>query len=163
VSRMKSDCYHITLVHGTFAPNALWTKPGSVLRRYLREHIPGRIKFHRFRWSGWPSHLARDRAARCLRSHLSYRIKKYPDARHFVIAHSHGGNIACYAARDPALAEHLAIVTLSTPFLVPRKRILSLWGSMSLYGTLLILLFGGILFAIHWFYGPSTPQEGFAH
>ncbi len=160
---MKSDCYHITLVHGTFARNAPWTKPGSVLRRYLREHIPGRIKLHRFSWSGWPSHSARDRAAQCLRCDLSFRIKKYPDAHHCVIAHSHGGNVVCYAARDPELAEHLAIITLSTPFLVPRKRILRLWGSISLFGTLftllLILLFGSILLPIHWWFGPSTPQE----
>ena len=160
---MRSDCYHITLVHGTFARNAPWTKPGSVLRRFLRENIPGRIKFHRFRWSGWPSHLARDRAAQCLRSNLSYRINKYPNDRHCVIAHSHGGNIVCYAARDPALAKDLAIITLSTPFLVPRKRLLSLWGSISVFGTLLtlllVLLFGSILLQIHWWFGPTTPQE----
>jgi hypothetical protein len=157
---MYSNNYHIALVHGTFAKNAPWTKPGSALRKYLVEHVPGRIEFHRFRWSGWPSHLARDNAACRLRAELSERIQNYPTARHCVIAHSHGGNIACYAARDPALAQHLdCIVTLSTPFLVSRHRSLSILGTISLLGTLYLLAMSSFLLTLHWLLGPSTPHE----
>ena len=157
---MHNKSYHITLVHGTFAKNAPWTKPGSALRDYLVEHIPGRIEFHEFRWSGMPSHLARDNAACRLRAELSERIQTDPTACHCVIAHSHGGNIACYAARDPALAKCLdCIVTLSTPFLVMRQRALSILGSISMAGTLCLLAIGSILFPLHWLFGPSTPHD----
>lgn len=157
---MPSDSYHITLVHGTFAKNAPWTRPGSALREYLVEHVPGRIVFHEFQWSGWPSHLARDNAACRLRAELSERIQTDPTACHCVIAHSHGGNIACYAARDPALAQHLdCIVTLSTPFLVSRRRNLSMLGGMSVLGTLCLLAMSSILLPVHWLFGPSTPGE----
>jgi len=156
---MHSD-YHITLVHGTFAKNAPWTKPGSPLREYLVEHLPGSVEFHEFPWSGWPSHLARDNAACRLRAELSARIQTDSTACHSVIGHSHGGNIACYAARDPALAQHLdCIVTLSTPFLVSRQRSLSMLGSISALGTLYLLAIGSILLPLHWLFGPSTPRE----
>ena len=45
------------------------------------------------------------------------------DTRHFVIAHSHGGNIALYALRDPAVRERITgVATLATPFLIARER-----------------------------------------
>lgn len=154
------NSYHITFVHGTFAKNTPWTKSGSTLREYLVEHVPGRIEFHEFVWSGWPSHMARNNAASRLRTELFERIHTDPTACHCVIAHSHGGNIACYAARDPALAQHLdCIVTLSTPFLVLRQRALSILGGVSVIGTLCLLATGSILLPLHWLFGPSTPHE----
>jgi hypothetical protein len=157
---MDTANYHITLVHGTFAKGAPWTNDGSALRQRLVEQIPGHIEFHRFCWSGWPSHLARDQAARRLRANLSEQMGKYPTARHCIIAHSHGGNVACYAARGRAISKHLdCIVALSTPFLVARQRNLSLLGVISVYGSLCLLAIGLILLPMYFWSGVSTGQE----
>ena len=156
-----SETWHITLVHGTFARNAAWTRPGSALREHLEAHLPGRVVYHRFRWSGWPSHLARDHAAHRLRARLLKCVQNDETAHHCVIAHSHGGNIVCYALRDAAeLVERLdCIITLSTPFLLVRSRNLSLFGLESALGSLFLAMFGAFLLGISWTLGPSTPGE----
>jgi hypothetical protein len=156
-----SETWHITLVHGTFARNAAWTRPGSKLREHIEARLPGRVVYHRFRWSGWPSHLARDRAARLLRDRLLKCVKNNETARHCVICHSHGGNIVCYALRDAAeLVDRLdCIITLSTPFLLVRSRNLSLFGALSAMGGLLVAGIGIFLLGISWVLGPSTPDE----
>ena len=119
-----SETWHITLVHGTFARNAAWTRPGSALREHLEARLPGRVVYHRFRWSGLPSHLARDRAARAPARETPKCVQNNETAHHCVISHSHGGNIVCYALRDAAeLVERLdSIITLSTPFLLVRSQ-----------------------------------------
>ena len=48
---------------------------------------------------------------------------QHPDARHFIVAHSHGGNVALYAIRNPVIRLVIdGIVTLATPFLSARPR-----------------------------------------
>ena len=156
-----SETWHITLVHGTFARNAAWMRPGSAMREHLESRLPGRVVYHRFRWSGWPSHLARDRAARRLRARLLKCVQNSETAHHCVISHSHGGNIVCYALRDAAelVARLDCIITLSTPFLLVRTRNLSLFGSLSLMGSMLLAGFGALLLGISWALGPSTRGE----
>jgi hypothetical protein len=158
-----NETWHITLVHGTFARNAAWTRPGSALREHLEARLSGRVVYHRFRWSGWPSHLARDRAAGRLRAKLLKCVKNSETAHHCVISHSHGGNIVCYALRDAAeLVERLdCIIALSTPFLLVRSRNLSLFGRMSALGSLYVAIIGAFLLAVSWALGPSTPGEFF--
>jgi len=76
-----------------------------------------------FRWSGKNSINARYRAALQLRRYLTRNLQNYPDAEHFVIAHSHGGTIALKAASFGGLGEKLrGIVCVSTPFLHPIPR-----------------------------------------
>lgn len=159
------ETWHITLVHGTFARNAAWTRPGSALREHIAAKLlPGRVVYHCFRWSGLPSHRARDRAAQRLRARLLKCVHHDETARHCVIAHSHGGNILCYALRDtPELVAQLDyIVTLSTPFLLMRSRNLSMFGMMSAFGSLIVAIIGIFLLAISLALGPSTPGEFFA-
>jgi len=43
----------------------------------------------RFAWSGRNSIYARQSASLALRAHLQKLLDRYPDAKHFVIAHSH--------------------------------------------------------------------------
>src|SRR3954451_19823558 len=44
----------VILAHGTFAPGAVWTQPGSPLVRALKEHFSGvRLMFHPFDWPGF--------------------------------------------------------------------------------------------------------------
>lgn len=121
--------YVFTLVHGTWARcwlskvmtkmsgSAQWYEDDSTFRSRLASDLPNSI-FIRSDWSGGNSVTARLEAAKSLALDLKQRIIDYPDAHHFVIAHSHGGNIACYALRDnPDLAGRIAVIALSTPFL----------------------------------------------
>ena len=58
-----------------------------------------------------------------LRAHVADTKKTYPDARHVLVAHSHGGNV-CLAAlrnRDTRAAVH-GLACLSTPFVNVRSR-----------------------------------------
>jgi hypothetical protein len=123
---------HVSLIHGTFAPNAPWTKQGSDLRKRLQSAFPDDIVFHDdFIWSGWPTHIARHIAAKRLRAYLIDLVSRYP-GKHFVIGHSHGGMVAVYSLRDHQLQTKISgLVTLSTPFLVPRRRDFSVFGKVT--------------------------------
>src|SRR5438094_9750913 len=109
--------YVVTLVHGTWAGKHKWTINGSPLRRELETRL-GAIEFRTVQWSG--GNWARDRldAAARLRSHLSETLNQRPNAHHFIIAHSHGGNALMYALQDAEISRQIAgVVTLATPFL----------------------------------------------
>ena len=117
----------ITLVHGTFAPGAAWTRDDSALCKALRERLPG-ASIGAFTWSGHNSNRARLDAALELALWTETRITEYEREHggpvdHYVIAHSHGGNVALYACRSRHFADHLTkLVCLSTPFLSARVR-----------------------------------------
>jgi hypothetical protein len=85
----------------------------------------GDIHFERFSWSGSNSHRARCRAATALRQHIRNCTNIYPQQDHFIIAHSHGGNVVLYALRDKDIADSVrGVVCLSTPFIHCRHRVL---------------------------------------
>lgn len=110
--------YVITLVHGTWARDAPWTQESSLLCQTLCKLLPEPVKLERFLWSGQNSHRARREAGYRLEHHLRRLVAKYPSAEHYVVCHSHGGNVALYALRDEGLQKRLAgVVCLSTPFL----------------------------------------------
>jgi hypothetical protein len=87
-------------------------------------------RLSRFCWSGSNTHTARLTAGEDLAVHLRDLIEQFPHAEHFVVAHSHGGNVALYAMKDKVptatgkvLQEQIAgIVTLATPFVAVRPR-----------------------------------------
>src|SRR5262245_43471765 len=107
----------ITLVHGTFARHSQWTANTSLLCRHLVERLPGGVRIETFSWSGANSHRDRLAAGAELKSQLENQLRAYPEASHFVISHSHGGNVALYAMRNAGLDGRLqAIVCLNTPF-----------------------------------------------
>jgi alpha-beta hydrolase superfamily lysophospholipase len=90
-------------VHGTFAPDAHWTKDGSLIRRVIAERLARdafAVEFDVFRWPGRlhrkpnNSHKDRFRAGRELAARLADRIDRGPFTPHFIVAHSHGGNVA---------------------------------------------------------------------
>jgi hypothetical protein len=99
----------VTMIHGTFAKNALWTSDGSNLCKALREHLPGDLVIRRFPWSGANRNSDRIEAAKKLADALNENLASYPYAAHFVIAHSHGGNLALYAMGDSRLQEGLRL------------------------------------------------------
>lgn len=107
----------VTLVHGTFATEAAWTRDDSAMRTAW----PGagdHVSFSVFNWSGDNSHLARLAAAEQLREHLRTVIDAAPAADHVIVAHSHGGNVALAALGDRALAARVrGLACLNTPFI----------------------------------------------
>lgn len=139
----------VTLVHGTFGrlpgTDAAWTREPSVLRRTLRAELGDDVVFTTFRWSGmnWPS--ARYAAAAGLRAHLRDVAATHPDRRRYVVAHSHGGNVALYALRDiecdatePSVG---GVVCLSTPFIAAQPRAVTAFRFVSTYAVLLVTFF----------------------
>jgi hypothetical protein len=113
----------VTLIHGTFAPKANWVEEGSKLRKAVHDAFPGRVEFRKLAWSGGNTIDARRDAAGRLRAQILADSVPVTDARHFLIAHSHGGNIALYALRDSTVRERVTgVATLATPFLIARKR-----------------------------------------
>ena len=140
----------VTLVHGTFARlpwgDAAWARDGSAFRQRLTEALGGEVSFVPFRWSGmnWPS--ARYRAARRLQDHFRITAERHPERPHYVVAHSHGGNVALYAFRGAAGAESpdvlpAGVVCLSTPFIAVQPRPVTLVRFVATYAVVLVTLF----------------------
>lgn len=114
----------VTLVHGTWARGAACCAERSLLRHTLEEEFSGRIAFEVFEWSGKNSPFHRSKAGIDLAGRLKDGFKNHPEnARHYVIGHSHGGNLVCQALRGRAVQERISgIACLSTPFFAPRSR-----------------------------------------
>ncbi|MEQ8822895.1 MAG: hypothetical protein RIC14_00825 [Filomicrobium sp.] len=118
----------VTLVHGTFARGTGWTQDGSTLRRAISnalmadaEAAPPDITFDVFEWSGRNTHKARTKAGHQLADHIRQLRKRNPHCRHFIVSHSHGGNIALFAHKHlPEDMHALGIATLGTPFVFAR-------------------------------------------
>jgi hypothetical protein len=111
------------LVHGTFARGAAWTQEGSTLRKALHARYGEVACFREFLWSGENSHKERVQAGDELRIFLQNLGSEVADRPLFIVAHSHGGNVALYALRDVQIAERVSgIVTMGTPFLDCRRR-----------------------------------------
>ena len=117
----NGDPIVVTLVHGTYARGAAWTKEGSALRSQIAETLVGHGRnahFDVFEWSERNTHKARIKAGYELAAHIRQLRKSHPRCSHFIVAHSHGGNLALFAHKH--LPEHLhalGIATLGTPFL----------------------------------------------
>lgn len=118
----------VTLIHGTFATEAEWVRDGSKLCSAIHDAFPD-VEFRRLPWSGGNTIGARRDAAEKLRAQIVADPASAADTRHFLVAHSHGGNIALYALRDPAVRERITgVATLATPFLIARRRDLGTQG-----------------------------------
>jgi len=108
----------VHLIHGTFEHNAAWTLPGSAMCRRIVEKNP-MVKISRFVWSGSNTHRGRSDAVRA----LSKRLEDSPSVDHYIVAHSHGGNIARDLWKEyPGLREKIkGLCFLSTPFIHRQK------------------------------------------
>lgn len=144
--------YCVTLVHGTFAPNARWTQEGSVLRRTLEAALggEGKVEFVSLKWGGENSQAGRLAGSEKLSEKLLQNYHQHPDAAHFIIAHSHGGNIALMSCAAAPVAKTVkGLICLATPFLkyVPRRYLLNLWllvfGGFAWFSLVLLLLLSG--------------------
>lgn len=142
---MSGD-YVITLVHGTWARKASWADENSVLCRGLRDQLQSSLlAFERFQWSGRNLFSARRNASHRLVAHIKQMSERWPNARHYIIAHSHGGNIALYALRDDEVNRVVTgVVCLATPFLHARPRNLGSHGKEDV-SMMMALFFGGLM------------------
>jgi pimeloyl-ACP methyl ester carboxylesterase len=165
----------VVLVHGTFSPRAEWTQPTSSLVRAIQnEFQDARLQFYRYDWPGLfggslnNTHFQRYAASLRLAEFLGKLRSDHPTAELFVIAHSHGGNVALYATKKEPRVD--AIVTMGTPFIEITPRALKdditlLWSvdvivSVAWYAMLLGsglsglagMAFGMSLFERHQFY-----------
>jgi len=148
----------ITCVHGTFAPGADWTRPESVLLSALKRRFPGAI-VQAFQWSGRNSATARAQAAAEFSDWVEARNTDRPRL-HFVIAHSHGGNVVLRAMANSATRRAISgVACLSTPFLHVRQRKIGQYGPSYLWAllgaTVLILLFTQFAAAL----GLAIPED----
>ncbi len=112
----------ITLIHGTFARRASWTGPDGAFAQRLTETLDGATRMlPPFSWTGRNSHDERVHAADQLAAVLIAT-----DTPQFLIAHSHGGNVALQAlANENARRRVMGLVCLNTPFIHVRRRDLS--------------------------------------
>lgn len=111
-----------TLVHGTFSPDAPWTRPGSRIRRFLETRYPGCVITAPV-WSGLNTHADRLKASDDIGAILLAQHLRHPAAKQVVIAHSHGGTVTLHACENPQVRESLSgVITLGTPFIHTRRR-----------------------------------------
>lgn len=124
-------------VHGTWGRGLLprrpgrhrkvepfWFEQGSLFNRRLQNHLSSSSRIIRCRtvlWSGANSIVARDAGARRLLKSLLRAERLYPGAAQFVVAHSHGGNVALRALKlaedQGANLTNVRIASLATPFI----------------------------------------------
>jgi hypothetical protein len=135
-----SPLYLLTLFHGTWAPGADWTHEESPLCQALKDKFGDRITFDRFCWSGRNSHRARCGAALGLRAHVCRNHERLAGYQQYLIAHSHAGNVCLYALRDDDVRQAIrGVITLSTPFILCRRRDFGRYRTASLVSLLFML------------------------
>ena len=75
------------------------------------------VTLHWFPWSGRNSHARRMTAGKELAVFIASLRKDHPSVQVFIIAHSHGGNVALYSLKHLEPKKVDGIVCLATPFL----------------------------------------------
>ena len=147
---------HFVFVHGTWA-HSVWRsvcwrlipksrRPSDVSWPALRQQLEsfGGTVHKSFIWSGQNNHRARKEAGVRLRTYLKDIVA--PDVHLYVLAHSHGGNVALYAIDDPELQEKVkGIVFMATPFLHFRPQRLDLVVFRALWYVFMGVVFLGAL------------------
>lgn len=146
----------VHLVHGTFEPNASWTLPGSKMRDAI-EGMGCQVNVARFSWSGHNSPAARSQAA----EELAKKVIASPSRRHYIVAHSHGGNIVREMSHlFPETAPKISGVCLLSPPFIFRRMITRTAGSFILMNGIGFMLavqipIAALLlpFGLYWPYG----------
>ncbi len=113
----------ITYVHGTWAKNATWYDENSILRKTLEGAVKKPFLPDPFYWDGGNSLADRFNAAQRLAERLEQTVALHKGARHMVVSHSHGGNIAAKALEIAGLFGQVELICLSTPFLHINERL----------------------------------------
>jgi hypothetical protein len=137
-------------------------RPDSDLCQSLRqtaERIGVQAEIRTHSWSGSNSVRAREGAAQALVEQLKEDFNRFPTASHFLIAHSHGGNIVLDAARTADVGAQISgIVAMSAPFVSCRRSGITTAGGLLaviVSGILLWLFLGFSLWVVGWVGGQA--------
>ncbi|SAL82485.1 Alpha/beta hydrolase family protein [Caballeronia choica] len=95
----------------------------AAFRRRLSKQLPAGTRIRGFRWTGYNGIHARGKAATKLAEEINAE-RKNGTRQIFVVAHSHGGNVAHYASTELG-ADVSGIVALATPFISASKKVQS--------------------------------------
>jgi hypothetical protein len=124
------------LVHGTFARDAEWIHPDSPLAQTISHSLGDNVHIEPFNWSGDNSHTARETAGIALADKIRNCNRGNPGLPQYIVAHSHGGNVAAYALSDSDTRANVSgVACLGTPFIKARTRDLA--GSRHLMQSIL--------------------------
>lgn len=122
----KTNGVIVYLIHGTFEPDAEWvTNDDSEIRQEIIKSIDTPITFCKIKWSGQNHFLARESATNLLVEEIKKNNQENLDQ--YIVAHSHGGNIALSALRALGGRENSRIkkiALLSTPVInITRRKV----------------------------------------
>lgn len=125
------------LVNGTFANEGEWVKSTSLdsFRTKLKDQLEDRYKVEfcdEFSWGSTSRYWrylqdnkmnVRLDSGEELRDYLIGFNKSEEGTRHYIIAHSHGGNVALYALKDQEVRNKIdGLICLGTPFLTSEMK-----------------------------------------
>lgn len=131
----------VILIHGTWGHSSKWIQSGSLLQKVLRRRLPDNLEICPFRWSGRNSHHSRLEAAASLRARLQALLSENVSRKVFIVAHSHGGNVAGYALKAFEPIQSIGgLVLIAAPLLRVRARQLS-EGGENIFRLMTFLLF----------------------
>lgn len=154
------------VIHGTWGDQSDFAFSDSLFCRAIKTATQHTLEFERFEWSGKNSSAERAQAALRLRE----AINSFPDSRLpiFLLAHSHGGNVAIEALRDECVARRVAgVVTMGTPFLSETIRHWVLYlstmpGRMSVYAVVVGIVLASVFAIVGSIISMHHPAYGFA-
>lgn len=149
----------VTLINGTFARDAAWVAPDSPLAQYLRDHLGDTPVVESMRWEGGNSTASRHEGAEMLATRIADVARVHKGSPHFLIAHSHGGNVAVQALRQTT-GNVRGLVCLNTPFLHSHPRRFRLFSFLGDY--MLTPALPGFVLALYMYfyrYRPMYPDQ----
>ena len=166
----------VTLVHGTFFPNADWTQLNSKFSDELREDVKG-VVVRRFQWSSENSPSARLRASFELLFDLEEVSNHFPTCEHYIVAHSHGGSVALHCLQNEELHPYVAgLICMNTPLLEYSLRdsmessgplgIVGLFAAFVIgapFGAIAVLLSVGAVIVALFSFAPGSKIEAKSH
>jgi hypothetical protein len=178
---MDSRPATVILIHGTWprgplksatppivetAANKLWYEPDSSFAGAIARYAGVPVHFESLIWSGRNGLADRFDAAERLAQRLRQLASEHPDGRQFVVAHSHGGNVALAGAiLLGAGASPLGVVTMGTPFLYIEERTpTGFQRVMSWLGGMILVCFAFVatlffpLFVWGWYRGSDITE-----
>lgn len=159
----------VTLVHGTFARDAFWAKPNSAFAEELQSRVDCPIEFHSWQWSGENDFLGREKASSDFGKYLSAIAEdRDKETVHYIVAHSHGGNVVLDAVRNTSSGSGLEkLILLGTPFFQfkgrDNKEMYGVLKAVNTFGSLLAsLILAGLLAALMSRLGAPPAAVGIA-
>lgn len=135
----------VSIIHGTFDIDHPWARVGATIPDHLSKSLGERLVLREFNWTGHNAVSAREIASRQLADYLAETETHFPGCKHYLVGHSHAGNII-RTALDRSATLPSGVVTISTPFLryIPRRNFDD-FGMATVAAHITIAVFGGLI------------------